>query len=32
MLVYASGVDVPSSALLFLTARLKEHRRALGTQ
>ncbi|CAL9675157.1 hypothetical protein SUDANB9_07759 [Streptomyces sp. enrichment culture] len=32
MLVYPSGVDVSSSALRFLAARLKEHRRALGTR
>ncbi len=29
MLVYPSGVDVSSSALRFLTARLREHRRVL---
>ncbi|MEU3660111.1 IS5 family transposase [Streptomyces sp. NPDC032940] len=32
MLVYPSGVDVSSSALRFLVARLREHRRALGTR
>ncbi|MET7737672.1 transposase family protein [Streptomyces sp. NPDC005402] len=32
MLVYPSGVDVSSSALRFLAACLKEHRRALGTR
>ncbi|MER7485042.1 transposase family protein [Streptomyces sp. NPDC126497] len=32
MLVYPSGVDVFSSALRFLAARLREHRRALGTR
>ncbi|MEV8043541.1 IS5 family transposase [Streptomyces griseoluteus] len=32
MLVYPSGVDVSSSALRFLAARLREHRRALGTR
>lgn len=32
MLVYPSGVDVSSSALRFLTARLREHRRVLGTR
>ncbi|MER7196012.1 IS5 family transposase [Streptomyces flaveolus] len=32
MLVYPSGVDVSSTALRFLAARLKEHRRALGTR
>jgi hypothetical protein len=32
MLVYPSGVDVSSSALRFLTTRLREHRRALGTR
>ncbi|GGT63272.1 hypothetical protein GCM10010207_73420 [Streptomyces atratus] len=32
MLVYPSGVDVSGSALRFLAARLKEHRRALGTR
>jgi hypothetical protein len=32
MLVYPSGVDVSSSALRFLAARLKEHRRGLGTR
>ncbi|MGW5255828.1 IS5 family transposase [Streptomyces sp. NPDC004012] len=31
MLVHPSGVDVSSSALRFLAARLREHRRALGT-
>ncbi|MFJ6908289.1 IS5 family transposase [Streptomyces griseoluteus] len=30
MLVYPSGVDVSSSALRFLAARLREHCRALG--
>lgn len=32
MLVYPSGVDVSSAALRFLAARLREHRRALGTR
>ncbi|MFH9663517.1 IS5 family transposase [Streptomyces sp. NPDC017248] len=32
MLVYPSGVDVSSSALRFLSARLRERRRALGTR
>ncbi|MGP3991885.1 IS5 family transposase [Streptomyces sp. 3N207] len=32
MLVYPSGVDVSSSALRFLTQRLREHRRMLGTR
>ncbi|MCX4784213.1 IS5 family transposase [Streptomyces sp. NBC_01264] len=32
MLVYPSGVDVSSSVLRFLAARLREHRRALGTR
>ncbi|MGW2684592.1 IS5 family transposase [Streptomyces sp. NPDC001414] len=32
MLVYPSGVDVSSSALRLLAARLREHRRALGTR
>jgi hypothetical protein len=32
VLVYPSGVDVSSSALRFLAARLREHRRALGTR
>ncbi|MEH0542407.1 IS5 family transposase [Streptomyces sp. NBC_00704] len=32
MLVYPSGIDVSSSALRFLAARLREHRRALGTR
>lgn len=32
MLVYPSGVDVSSSALRFLAARLREHRRAPGTR
>ncbi|MFF5161362.1 IS5 family transposase [Streptomyces sp. NPDC000348] len=32
MLVYPSGVDVSSTALRFLAARLKEHRRNLGTR
>lgn len=32
MIVYPSGVDVSSSALRFLAARLKERRRALGTR
>lgn len=32
MLVYPSGTDVSSSALRFLAARLREHRRALGTR
>lgn len=32
MLVYPSGLDVSSSALRFLSARLREHRRGLGTR
>ncbi|WSQ06366.1 IS5 family transposase [Streptomyces sp. NBC_01231] len=32
MLVYPSGIDVSSSALRFLAARLRERRRALGTR
>ncbi|MFF4764692.1 IS5 family transposase [Streptomyces sp. NPDC001292] len=32
MLVYPSGVDVSGAALRFLSARLREHRRALGTR
>jgi hypothetical protein len=32
VLVYPSGVDVSSSALRFLAARLRERRRALGTR
>lgn len=32
MLVYPSGIDVSSSALRFLAARLREHRRVLGTR
>ncbi|GHE58892.1 transposase [Streptomyces capitiformicae] len=32
MLVYPSGVNVSSSALRFLVARLKERRRTLGTR
>lgn len=32
MLVYPSGVDVSSSALRFLSACPREHRRALGTR
>jgi len=32
MLVSPSGVEVSSSALRFLAARLREHRRALGTR
>jgi hypothetical protein len=32
MLPYPSGVDVSSSALRFLAARLRDHRRALGTR
>ncbi|MBA9048478.1 hypothetical protein BJ996_007421 [Streptomyces phaeogriseichromatogenes] len=32
MLVYPSGVDVSSSTLRSLAARLREHRRALGTR
>jgi hypothetical protein len=32
VLVYPSGLDLSSSALRFLTARLREHRRALGTR
>ncbi|MFC7895484.1 transposase family protein [Streptomyces sp. NPDC057381] len=32
MLVYPSGVDVSSSALRFLSARLRRHRQELGTR
>ncbi|MEU4984194.1 IS5 family transposase [Streptomyces sp. NPDC021969] len=32
MLVYSSGVDVSSSVLRFLAARIRERRRALGTR
>ncbi|MGW8366293.1 IS5 family transposase [Streptomyces wedmorensis] len=32
MLVYPSGLDVSSSALRFLAARLREHRRRIGTR
>ncbi len=32
MLVYPSGLDVSSSALRFLSSRLREHRRGLGTR
>ncbi|PJE97175.1 IS5/IS1182 family transposase [Streptomyces carminius] len=32
MLVYPSGVDVSSSALRFLSAKLRRHRRELGTR
>jgi DNA-directed RNA polymerase specialized sigma24 family protein len=32
MLVHSSGVDVSSSALPLLAARLREHRRALGNR
>ncbi|MFJ8511006.1 transposase family protein, partial [Streptomyces avermitilis] len=32
MLVYPSGLDVASSALRFLSARLREHRRGFGTR
>ncbi len=32
MLVYPSGLDVSSSALRFLSAGLREHRRSLGTR
>jgi len=32
MLVYPSGVDVSSSALRFLAARLRKHRQTLGTR
>ncbi len=32
MLVYPSGVDVSSSALRFLSAKLHQHRRELGTR
>ncbi|GAB2461172.1 hypothetical protein GCM10027187_31490 [Streptosporangium sandarakinum] len=31
MLVYPSGVDVSSSALRFLPARLRQHRRVIGS-
>ncbi|GAA3654651.1 IS5 family transposase [Streptomyces chitinivorans] len=32
MLVYPAGLDVSSSALRFLAARLREHRRSAGTR
>ncbi|MEU0061712.1 transposase family protein, partial [Streptomyces sp. NPDC006334] len=32
MLVYPSGVDVSSSALRFLSAKLRQHRRELGSR
>ncbi|AQY20596.1 hypothetical protein T261_08135 [Streptomyces lydicus] len=32
MLVYSSGLNVSSSVLRFLSARPREHRRALGTR
>ncbi|MFE7392845.1 transposase family protein [Streptomyces sp. NPDC057582] len=32
MLVYPSGVDVSSSALRFLSARLRQHRRVIGSR
>lgn len=32
VLVYPSGLDVSSSALRFLSSRLREHRRGLGTR
>lgn len=32
MLVYPSGVDVSSCALRFLSARLRQHRRVIGTR
>ena len=32
MLVYPSGLDVSSSALRFLSARLREHHRGLRTR
>lgn len=32
VLVYPSGLDLSSSALGFLTTRLREHRRLLGTR
>ncbi|MEU0375518.1 transposase family protein, partial [Streptomyces sp. NPDC006283] len=32
MLVYPSGVDVSSSALRFLSARLRQHRRSIGSR
>ncbi|MEV6164949.1 hypothetical protein AB0L71_24095 [Streptomyces sp. NPDC052052] len=32
MLVYPSGLDLSSSTLRFLTTRLRERRRALGTR
>lgn len=32
MVVYPSGIDVSSSALRFLSARLRTHRHALGTR
>ena len=32
MLVYPSGVDVSSSALRFLSAKLRQRRRELGTR
>lgn len=32
MLVYPSGVDVSSYALRFLSTRLRQHRRAIGSR
>lgn len=32
MLVHPSGIDVSSSSLRFLAARLRERRRALGAR
>lgn len=32
MLVCPSGIDVSSSALCFLSAKLRQHRRELGTR
>jgi hypothetical protein len=32
VLVYPSGLDLPSSHLRFLTARIREHRRAIGSR
>ncbi len=31
MLVHPSGIDVSSSALRFLSAKLRQHRRELGS-
>jgi hypothetical protein len=32
VLVYPSGVDVPSSVLRFLTQQVRRHRRAIGSR